>query len=277
MSSPEARGRSVPNASNKSTVNPPAPSSFSNSPPSQVGTLNQPLNISSASTASTASKNSALYGQKASLHTNRAFPTGASVMSKRSTLAQGGQLSVPKRLDEDEEEASSSDDDEETRAKPFSLSDNENVQNAAVSIEWKTPTQRFALAIVILAHLLIYILTRSWSSTASTELWNIFFWPAFLMMGLNYWLASSTHAGTIPNSREWREGITPKGTQPSVLEYKADGDRRYCKHCELFKPDRAHHCRHCGVCILRMDHHCPWLGVCIGFRNHKYQLIKFMK
>eukprot|EP00927_Polykrikos_kofoidii_P082434 TRINITY_DN81_c0_g1_i2.p1 TRINITY_DN81_c0_g1~~TRINITY_DN81_c0_g1_i2.p1 ORF type:complete len:347 (-),score=33.68 TRINITY_DN81_c0_g1_i2:99-1139(-) len=53
-------------------------------------------------------------------------------------------------------------------------------------------------------------------------------------------------------------------------ESKRTGDRRYCKWCAKYKPDRCHHCRVCQTCILRMDHHCPWLYNCVGFRNHKY-------
>ncbi|KAL0243393.1 hypothetical protein I308_105357 [Cryptococcus tetragattii IND107] len=44
---------------------------------------------------------------------------------------------------------------------------------------------------------------------------------------------------------------------------------RWCKRCNAWKPDRAHHCRHCGSCILKMDHHCPWVGACVGYRNYK--------
>ncbi|KIR97642.1 vacuolar protein [Cryptococcus deuterogattii 2001/935-1] len=44
---------------------------------------------------------------------------------------------------------------------------------------------------------------------------------------------------------------------------------RWCKRCNAWKPDRAHHCRDCGSCVLKMDHHCPWLGTCVGYRNYK--------
>ncbi len=29
--------------------------------------------------------------------------------------------------------------------------------------------------------------------------------------------------------------------------------RAWCQHCQIWKPDRAHHCRHCGQCVLAME------------------------
>jgi hypothetical protein len=54
------------------------------------------------------------------------------------------------------------------------------------------------------------------------------------------------------------------------------GDRRACKFCKVYKPDRCHHCRICESCVLRMDHHCPWLGVCVGFHNYKFFLLTLL-
>jgi len=59
----------------------------------------------------------------------------------------------------------------------------------------------------------------------------------------------------------------------TFLESKRTGDRRHCKWCNQFKPDRCHHCRVCRKCVLKMDHHCPWIYNCVGFRNHKYFLL----
>merc|ERR1719203_1821281 len=55
-----------------------------------------------------------------------------------------------------------------------------------------------------------------------------------------------------------------------LIETKHSGERRHCKWCLKYKPDRCHHCRICNMCVLRMDHHCPWVYNCIGFRNHKF-------
>merc|ERR1740139_2101252 len=46
--------------------------------------------------------------------------------------------------------------------------------------------------------------------------------------------------------------------------------RRYCKMCNVWKPDRVHHCSICNRCILNMDHHCPWINNCVGFYNRKF-------
>lgn len=46
--------------------------------------------------------------------------------------------------------------------------------------------------------------------------------------------------------------------------------RRYCRVCNVWKPDRTHHCSQCGRCVLNMDHHCPWINNCVGFFNRKF-------
>ncbi|KAJ5066182.1 palmitoyltransferase [Anaeramoeba ignava] len=50
-------------------------------------------------------------------------------------------------------------------------------------------------------------------------------------------------------------------------------EKRFCKYCQIFKPERTHHCSHCKMCILKMDHHCPWVSNCIGFYNQKYFIL----
>jgi len=54
--------------------------------------------------------------------------------------------------------------------------------------------------------------------------------------------------------------------------------RRYCKMCNVWKPDRVHHCSICNRCILNMDHHCPWINNCVGFYNRKFfmQLLMYV-
>lgn len=86
-----------------------------------------------------------------------------------------------------------------------------------------------------------------------------------------------TNPGTVPDGKGWelqdREDSAEGGESEraaDLVEKKHTGERRHCKWCLKYKPDRCHHCRICNLCILRMDHHCPWVYNCIGFRNHKF-------
>mmetsp|Transcript_27607 Transcript_27607/g.51786 ORF Transcript_27607/g.51786 Transcript_27607/m.51786 type:complete len:293 (-) Transcript_27607:61-939(-) len=89
------------------------------------------------------------------------------------------------------------------------------------------------------------------------------------MMVICFLRASLTLPGQVPEALEWRFGAFK---DPNITKEvkSANGERRRCKHCLIYKPDRCHHCRICKTCILRMDHHCPWIMNCVGFRNHKY-------
>ncbi|GAA6021575.1 hypothetical protein JCM10207_005072 [Rhodosporidiobolus poonsookiae] len=63
-------------------------------------------------------------------------------------------------------------------------------------------------------------------------------------------------------------------SRPRALQVKSDGKPRFCRKCNTFKPDRAHHCSSCRRCVLKMDHHCPWLGGgCVGWANYKFFLL----
>lgn len=86
------------------------------------------------------------------------------------------------------------------------------------------------------------------------------------------------HPGSVPEEPEWLTGqrgfkAYPEAAENEVLttrEVKTTGERRFCKWCQRYKPDRCHHCRICKQCVLKMDHHCPWIMNCVGFRNHKF-------
>lgn len=82
-----------------------------------------------------------------------------------------------------------------------------------------------------------------------------------------------TYPGTIPDGQGWElkpEEEGAEGEGPQLVEKKHTGERRHCKWCLKYKPDRTHHCRVCNICVLKMDHHCPWVYNCVGFRNHKF-------
>ena len=71
-----------------------------------------------------------------------------------------------------------------------------------------------------------------------------------------------------------------------VVELKYNGEKRFCRKCDLPKPDRTHHCSSCNMCIAKMDHHCVFLNKyvpiyvhmnrhahdtrCIGLENYKF-------
>eukprot|EP00421_Protoceratium_reticulatum_P063352 CAMPEP_0168414938 /NCGR_PEP_ID=MMETSP0228-20121227/29981_1 /TAXON_ID=133427 /ORGANISM="Protoceratium reticulatum, Strain CCCM 535 (=CCMP 1889)" /LENGTH=318 /DNA_ID=CAMNT_0008428745 /DNA_START=67 /DNA_END=1023 /DNA_ORIENTATION=+ len=82
--------------------------------------------------------------------------------------------------------------------------------------------------------------------------------------------------GTVPDGPEWKLGTAEAQLVPRTRELKGTGERRHCKWCLKYKPDRCHHCRICKTCVLKMDHHCPWIMNCVGFRNHKYFFLLVM-
>jgi len=96
-----------------------------------------------------------------------------------------------------------------------------------------------------------------------------------LLMVVSYVQCIVTHPGTIPEASvdpnwEYLPSEAQSGLEQQLMETKQSGDRRHCKWCAKYKPDRCHHCRVCQTCILKMDHHCPWIYNCVGFKNHKY-------
>lgn len=52
-------------------------------------------------------------------------------------------------------------------------------------------------------------------------------------------------------------------------------ERKFCRRCDYFKPERAHHCSACGRCIKKMDHHCFWINNCVNYDNQGH-FIRFL-
>mmetsp|Transcript_10249 Transcript_10249/g.26541 ORF Transcript_10249/g.26541 Transcript_10249/m.26541 type:complete len:361 (-) Transcript_10249:120-1202(-) len=90
------------------------------------------------------------------------------------------------------------------------------------------------------------------------------------MLVLSYTRCVLVHPGEVPDDASWQYTQGGQNADMGLQEKKKDGQRRHCKWCAKYKPDRCHHCRVCRTCILKMDHHCPWIYNCVGFGNHKY-------
>ncbi|KAH7648235.1 DHHC family palmitoyl transferase [Cryptosporidium bovis] len=86
---------------------------------------------------------------------------------------------------------------------------------------------------------------------------SVSFHMIFLLFIMSFYQCSNTEPGRVPAKWGFRVGDESKR-------------RRYCKVCQVWKPDRAHHCSECGKCVLNMDHHCPWINNCVGFYNRKF-------
>lgn len=71
----------------------------------------------------------------------------------------------------------------------------------------------------------------------------------------------------------FQSAVTDPGSVPAHWGFYVGEEskrRRYCRICNVWKPDRTHHCSTCGRCVLNMDHHCPWINNCVGFFNRKF-------
>lgn len=109
-------------------------------------------------------------------------------------------------------------------------------------------------------------------TTSRREAWIqlITFHTLTAMLLLCYARAIWADPGGIPQNDEYWE-ISERSKTPSFLkEWRGNGNRRSCKWCEKFKPDRSYHCRVCQRCVLKMDHHCRWINNCVGFGNYKF-------
>jgi len=104
----------------------------------------------------------------------------------------------------------------------------------------------------------------------------IFFHIVTFLLCVCYIRSILEHPGEIPdNDPLWQYTGDGAGAAQGIdgmnlKEQKKSGERRHCKWCGKYKPDRCHHCRVCRTCILKMDHHCPWIYNCVGFKNYKY-------
>ena len=80
------------------------------------------------------------------------------------------------------------------------------------------------------------------------------------LLTLNEPSLSATLAGDMPSRsgknsvqkglKDWREIERPTP--------RLDSGPRWCRLCEINKPDRTHHCRHCGTCVMQFDRKVPY-------------------
>lgn len=99
---------------------------------------------------------------------------------------------------------------------------------------------------------------------------TILFHIITFMLVLCYVRCVLVYPGEVPDQDWWYDPNTANTVNLPMYEVKANGEKRNCRRCGKYKPDRCHHCSVCGVCILKMDHHCPWIYNCVGFHNYKF-------
>ncbi|KAK9917860.1 hypothetical protein WJX75_009021 [Coccomyxa subellipsoidea] len=63
------------------------------------------------------------------------------------------------------------------------------------------------------------------------------------------------------------------GSHPQDKGLTGTGRPRYCRKCQAWKPERAHHDSVLGRCVLRMDHYCVWVANSVGLLNYKAFLL----
>ncbi|VWU51421.1 palmitoyltransferase, putative [Hepatocystis sp. ex Piliocolobus tephrosceles] len=103
------------------------------------------------------------------------------------------------------------------------------------------------------------VVLRSWFNPYrnGTLTIAIVFHVFFFLFLLSFIKCASTDPGKVPRNWGFYVGDDVKR-------------RRYCKICNVWKPDRTHHCSACNRCVLNMDHHCPWINNCVGFFNRRF-------
>lgn len=127
-------------------------------------------------------------------------------------------------------------------------------------------TQRiYGMGFIVIVLLIIfgihltYVFLVFWPKlpAASAALALLTHYMVFAMLLTSFYQCVMTDPGLVPPNWGFYMGDETKR-------------RRYCKMCNVWKPDRTHHCSICNRCILNMDHHCPWINNCVGFYNRKF-------
>jgi len=86
------------------------------------------------------------------------------------------------------------------------------------------------------------------------------------------WMSVNTSPGIV--SETWDASLRSEEKDRLMsIELNERGGRRYCAHCGMDKPPRAHHSGALNKCVKRMDHYCIWVNNVIGYENHKYFIL----
>eukprot|EP00435_Cladocopium_sp_Y103_P056268 s1198_g18.t6 len=126
--------------------------------------------------------------------------------------------------------------------------------------------------VVVLGHLPMALLAGS--GLFGVAIWQCLSVQSWLIVHeASYFLAAWAHLACALSD----PGAVPRGAAevlaPEPPEDENSTAIRWCKHCQLAKPPRAHHCSTCQRCIRKMDHHCMWMNNCIGANNQKHFLL----
>eukprot|EP00916_Digyalum_oweni_P015254 GHVL01024932.1.p1 GENE.GHVL01024932.1~~GHVL01024932.1.p1 ORF type:complete len:301 (+),score=4.39 GHVL01024932.1:103-1005(+) len=116
------------------------------------------------------------------------------------------------------------------------------------------------IVVALMAYLYFgYVFVILWSRLDSKFVWALLVVFNLVFIGLiaSFYQCVMTDPGLVPANWGFYMGDETKR-------------RRYCKMCNVWKPDRTHHCSICNRCVLNMDHHCPWINNCVGFYNRKF-------
>ena len=105
----------------------------------------------------------------------------------------------------------------------------------------------------------------------------------FLLMASCFFRTILAGPGYIPRGKadDTEKSAAPDPTSSAdIFVCEAGGYPRWCRVCEIVKPDRAHHSSIAGRCTYKMgtssnnasdlDHYCPWVGGMVGFTRYKF-------
>mmetsp|Transcript_6447 Transcript_6447/g.23958 ORF Transcript_6447/g.23958 Transcript_6447/m.23958 type:complete len:308 (-) Transcript_6447:1067-1990(-) len=92
-----------------------------------------------------------------------------------------------------------------------------------------------------------------------------------VMLLWSYFTCVLSDPGSVPPNYQPRQenAAAESGTGEALVTQRP----RWCRKCNQWKPERAHHCSVCGKCVLKMDHHCIWVVNCVGACNYKAFLL----